>query len=291
MLSSGVQSFCALLAVVGGSRVPEDTHLLQHIQTHDTADKRTICQLPYSIPAGVTATQVKAKLAQDCLLHYDGGLCSRVLDQLFVDIDMDAGLDERECDQIVGLVEEHWRHRALSLRAAHPHDDPTFETALLETSVQDKPKGDWGPWRPLGTWYQGMRPFGPWVPLADADLHEYAPCWLPYNAVQVGSTTYGDVRKLLRDSCHTYYGEELCASILHALFEDLDMSAVYEGSQCPQFEGLIQEHYHHQKALAAHASTGSTLLEDSSTVLTKRSVTRHLESSMGSKHNCPPGQC
>jgi hypothetical protein len=252
-----------------------------------TADEKTTCHLPYFLPAGATSGQTKEKLNQHCLLHYGEDLCSRVLDQLFVDLDMEAELDDRECKQVVGLVAEHWRHKALSLRAAHDKF-PFDPKGDVETSLDGKPGGTWGPWRPLGTWYQGARPWGPWVDLANVpdDFHEHKQCWLPYDIDE--STTYGDVSKLLHGDCVPTYGEELCSSIMSELFKDMDLNAAYDRSQCPQMEGLILEHFHHQTSRVAHAlGQRASLLEDSSAVVAKR----HLESSMGSKHNCPPKQC
>merc|ERR1712178_108847 len=92
------------------------------------------------LPDPASFGDVAAKLLESCRFsewHYSDSLCEELVSELFKDKDVDAVFDEADCDQVRGLVSEHWQHQA-SVQALDQRAQHRDASLLLEETVSNK---------------------------------------------------------------------------------------------------------------------------------------------------------
>merc|ERR1712224_1088475 len=99
-----------------------------------------LCQLG-DVLAGLSDSpsygEVAGKLLDSCRLSdydYSSRLCREVISELFKDKEVGASFDTADCDQVEGLVREHWTHQrpssALLQRSQHRQDSLAMDAEI-----------------------------------------------------------------------------------------------------------------------------------------------------------------
>jgi len=142
-------SLCALVIASAGPSddMVCDASLIQQVQIRDNqADSGRACDAQYLPAAGASVADVKKALADECQPYYCAGgegcaFCDSIMTVLFAGSrDKEEPFDESDCEQVLGLVEEHWMHQAalqrkaaLVQRAAKPEREQESGTVLKLT--------------------------------------------------------------------------------------------------------------------------------------------------------------
>jgi len=106
------------------------------------SDADNLCQLAVLSTVSDSASfgDVLAALLADCQLpdwNYSENLCNEVISELFKDNDVDAPFNRANCDQVRGLVIEHWQHQA-SAQSLFQRAQRRQNLMAIEETASDK---------------------------------------------------------------------------------------------------------------------------------------------------------